>query len=69
MFIGILLFYGLDHNGSQVFNYYNYNKIINTLVSLGPLPHTAVDFWRMVWEFKLPTIVMLTKEIEEGVVS
>ena len=47
----------------------NYNKIINTLVSLGPLPHTAVDLWRMVWEFKLPTIVMLTKEIEKGVVS
>ena len=66
MFIGISLFYELDHIGSKAFNYYNYNKFVNTL---GPLPHTAVDFWRMVWEFKLPTIVMLTKEIEEGVVS
>ena len=43
--------------------------IIVYFVSLGPLPHTAVDFWRMIWEFKLPTIVMLTQEVEKGIVS
>ena len=30
----------------------------------GPLETTVDDFWRMVWEQKLPTIVMLTRLIE-----
>ena len=33
----------------------------------GPLPNSLEDFWRMVWEQKLPTIVMLTKCFEERV--
>ena len=35
----------------------------------GPLPHTVDDFWRMIWEHKLDTIVMLTKCTEGGKVG
>ena len=31
----------------------------------GPLPKTLVDFWRLVWQEKPPTIVMITN-LEEG---
>ena len=35
----------------------------------GPLPDTAAEFWRMIWELKSATIVMLVKEKEQGRVS
>ena len=35
----------------------------------GPLPNTVDDFWRMVWEYELPTIVMLTQLEESGKVT
>ena len=44
-----------------------YNIIINVIYP-GPLPHTVSDFWRMIWELKLPTIIMLTKVTENGMV-
>ena len=31
----------------------------------GPLPKTVVDFWRLVWQEKPPTIVMVTN-LKEG---
>ena len=31
---------------------------------LGPLPKTVVDFWRLVWQEKSPTIVMITNLLE-----
>lgn len=34
---------------------------------IGPLPNTLEDFWRMIWEYKLNTVVMLTKCFEERV--
>ena len=34
-------------------------------VQLGPLPHTVIDFWRMVWQGRPSAIVMLTN-CEEG---
>ncbi|XP_051838674.1 receptor-type tyrosine-protein phosphatase epsilon isoform X2 [Antechinus flavipes] len=34
------------------------------IATQGPLPHTVEDFWRMVWEWKCHTIVMLT-EVQE----
>ena len=35
------------------------------LLLTGPLPKTVVDFWRLVWQEKPPTIVMITN-LKEG---
>ena len=35
----------------------------------GPMPHTVVDFWRMVWSTNSPVIVMVTKLKERKRVS
>ncbi len=32
----------------------------------GPLPNTVLPFWKMVWQVKSPTIVMLTNVVEGG---
>ena len=34
-----------------------------------PLPNTVIDFWRLVWQEKCPSIVMLTNLVEGGKVK
>ena len=36
------------------------------IAAQGPMPNTIGDFWRMIWEKRLPNIVMLTKCLEAG---
>ncbi|CAI8052760.1 Receptor-type tyrosine-protein phosphatase alpha [Geodia barretti] len=48
-------------NGSYVDGYSQPGKFLATQ---GPLPVTVVDFWRLVWQERAPTIVMITNLVE-----
>ena len=37
-----------------------------TMLCTGPLPKTVVDFWRLIWQERPPTIVMVTN-VKEGI--
>ncbi|XP_018410464.1 PREDICTED: receptor-type tyrosine-protein phosphatase eta [Nanorana parkeri] len=62
----------LSTNGNSSDDYINANYIpgyINSkefIASQGPLPKTLNDFWRMMWEKDVRSIVMLTKCVEIG---
>ncbi|XP_077177685.1 receptor-type tyrosine-protein phosphatase eta [Paroedura picta] len=43
-----------------------YNSRKEFIAAQGCLPNTVQDFWRMIWEKNIHTIVMLTKCIEQG---
>ncbi|XP_073427183.1 receptor-type tyrosine-protein phosphatase H isoform X1 [Dendrobates tinctorius] len=59
-------------NGMSTSDYVNanympgYNSTKEFIASQGPLPNTTADFWRMVWEHQVNTIVMLTNCMENG---
>ncbi|XP_027962232.1 tyrosine-protein phosphatase non-receptor type 18 isoform X2 [Eumetopias jubatus] len=36
------------------------------IATQGPLPHTLLDFWRLVWEFGVKVILMACQEMENG---
>nr|XP_033774556.1 tyrosine-protein phosphatase non-receptor type 22 isoform X2 [Geotrypetes seraphini] len=36
------------------------------IATQGPLPHTVLDFWRLIWEYKVLIVVMACMEFEMG---
>ncbi|XP_014381531.1 tyrosine-protein phosphatase non-receptor type 18 [Alligator sinensis] len=36
------------------------------IATQGPLPHTLLDFWRMVWQYRVKVIIMACREVEMG---
>lgn len=35
----------------------------------GPLKETSTDFWQMVWEYRVPAIIMLNRIVEGGMIK
>ncbi|XP_070552068.1 receptor-type tyrosine-protein phosphatase beta-like [Ptychodera flava] len=46
-----------------------YNSPKEFIAAQGPLPGTKDDFWRMIWEYDVRTIVMVTQCTERGKVK
>ncbi|CCD67071.1 Protein-tyrosine phosphatase [Caenorhabditis elegans] len=48
-------------------NYVKTNYLRNTFIcTQGPLQHTIIDFWRMIFQERAESILMLCKTMEEG---
>ncbi|CAI8035586.1 Receptor-type tyrosine-protein phosphatase zeta, partial [Geodia barretti] len=41
-----------------------YSKPKKFIAAQGPVPSSIVDFWRMVWQEKVPSVVMITNLVE-----
>ena len=42
-----------------------YSRCNEYIATQGPLPNTVGDFWRLLWDKKASTIVMLTNLVEK----
>ena len=51
------------------FTHQSYHKRRAFIATQGPLTSTVKDFWRMLWQYSAPVVVMLTEEVEKGRVS
>ena len=49
---------------SQLHVIYTLNELF-VLNCTGPLPHTVIDFWQLVWQEKVNTVAMVTN-LKEG---
>ena len=66
--VAILMYDKLQHLITMYNNYIvqGYLKPNAYIASQAPMPETTKDFWQMVWDNKVPAIVMLTKLVEAG---
>ncbi|XP_065348128.1 tyrosine-protein phosphatase Lar-like isoform X4 [Cloeon dipterum] len=55
---------GSDYINASLVDGYRYRAAY--VATQGPLPNTAADFWRMLWEYNSTIVVMLTKLKEMG---
>jgi len=53
-------------NGNRIPGFKNLGRYIATQ---GPVPTSIGDFWRMVWQENVSTIVKVTREVESGVLK
>ena len=51
---------------SSLPSYQGYSRSNAYIAAQGPMSGTILDFWRMIWEHRPATIVMLTKQVEGG---
>ena len=42
-----------------------YNRKKEYIATQGPLPDTVGDFWRLIWDYNIPSVVMLTNLVEK----
>ena len=50
---------------SYTINVQGYNREKEYIATQGPLPDTVGDFWRLIWDYNIPSVVMLTNIVEK----